>query len=187
MKKGMAKTLLKILFVCLFIFLIFWVNKFAFDNGVIKNIVSTFGYTGILFTAVISGFNVVVPVPIIAFFPFFMELGFHPIIAVLVIAFGMSVGDFFGFLIGSAGREVIKPKEGKILKRLEDMREKHSLLPLVFMFFYAAFMPIPNELVVIPLAFLGYRMWKVMTVIFLGNIIFNTIAAFGFTQAFQLF
>ena len=135
----------------------------------------------------ISGFNLLVPIPIITFFPFFLEAGFHPIITLCVIAFGMTFGDLLGFIIGDTGRDIYKPKSKKIITRLETLHDKHPALPLVFMFLYASFAPIPNELVVIPLAFLGFRMWKVMLAVFFGNIIFNALIAFGIVQAFQLF
>ena len=43
---------------------------------------------------------------------------------------------------------------------------------------YASFVPLPNELLVLPLSFFGYRLWKVFLVVLFGNFVFNTLAAF---------
>jgi len=187
MKKEHIKLIVKFVLIVLFIVFVFWVNRIAVGNGMIMNLASRFGYIGILLVSAISGFNLLVPIPIITFFPFFLEAGFHPVITLCVIAFGMTLGDLLGFLIGDTSREVYKPKSKKIIARLEALRDKHHAFPLVFMFLYASFAPIPNELVVVPLAFLGFRMWKVMLAVFFGNIIFNTLFAFSIVQAFQLF
>lgn len=98
---------------------------------------------------------------------------------VILITIGMTFGDAIGYFVGNIGRNVVKldKKEHKILNRLEKFRDKHHTLPLVIMFLYAAFAPIPNELVVVPLSFLGYRMVHVLLAVLLGNFIFNSLAA----------
>ena len=44
---------------------------------------------------------------------------------------------------------------------------------------YAAFAPIPNELVVIPMAFMRCSLAGVMTAVLCGNVIFNALMASG--------
>lgn len=185
MKKGLPRLILQIVLIALLVAAVVWFNQFAVDSDAVQDLVVRFGYVGIFFLSVASGFNLIVPVPVVAFFPFLLSAGFHPIVTVAVISFGMTTGDFLGFLIGRAGRSAVKPTSQKLIRRIEALQEKSRFLPYFFMFLYAAFSPVPNELVVIPLAFLGFRMWKVMVAVLLGNIIFNSIAAFGFTQFFS--
>jgi len=171
------------LIVCLVVCII-WANRYASEHDVVKQFVGSFGYLGLLGVSAISGFNLVIPIPVITFFPFFLEVGFHPVATVLIIAVGMSAGDLFGYLIGNAGREVMNLESNKIVQRLEKMKEKNRILPMIVLFLYASFAPAPNELIVIPMAFLGYSLRLVFTAILVGNIIFNSLAAYGILALF---
>jgi len=182
-KKYIKLAIQLVLIICL-VAIIFWANRYAAEHDVVREFVNRFGYVGLFGAAAISGFNLVIPIPVITFFPFFMEVGFHPALTVVVIAVGMSLGDLFGFLIGNAGREAIKPKPNGIIARLEKMKEKNKVLPVIVLFLYAAFAPAPNELIVIPMAFLGYSLRLVFTAILIGNIIFNSLVAFGVLAIF---
>ena len=64
------------------------------------------------------------------------------------------------------------------------MHARHRFLPLGLLFLYAAFVPLPNELLVIPMAFMRYSMAAVMTAVLFGNVIFNTMWAFGVSWIF---
>ena len=45
-------------------------------------------------------------------------------------------------------------------------------------------MPLPNEILVIPMAFMRYSMAAVMTAVLFGNVIFNTLMALGVSLIF---
>jgi membrane protein YqaA with SNARE-associated domain len=163
-----------------------YVNIHAAQNDVIRDAVERGGYPMLLALSAASGFNLAVPIPIVSFFPFLMELGFHPWWALATIAFGMTLGDLVGFLLGVAGRRALEGREIKAFQGLERLRERHAKLPLVALFLYASFAPIPNEVVVIPMALLGYPIVGVGSALFAGNIIFNglfALAGMGFFGA----
>lgn len=164
-----------------------WANLYAAEHDLVRGAAIRLGYPGILLAAAVSGFNLVVPVPIIAFFQFFVDVGFSPVLTVLVIATGMTLGDLLGYLIGHAARDVMAPRHEGLVGRLERLRERRPYLPFVVMFLYAAFAPIPNEVLVIPLAFLGYPLTAVFTAVLLGNVIFNGMVAFGVIRVFGMF
>lgn len=162
-----------------------WANIHAARNDVVRELAQELGYLGIMAAAIVSGFNLVVPVPVIAFFPFFMDVGFEPVLTVIVIAAGMTIGDLFGYLIGHATREVVQPKTRGLVARLERLRDRHPHLPYAVMFLYAAFAPIPNEVLVIPLAFLRYPVGRIFLAVLAGNLIFNSLVAFGILEIFD--
>ena len=164
-----------------------WVNLYAAEHDLVREAAVRLGYPGILLAAVVSGFNLVIPVPIIGFFPFFVEIGFHRILTVIVIAAGMTLGDLLGYLIGHAARDVMAPRRHGLIARLERLRERRPYLPFAVMFVYAALAPIPNEILVIPLAFLRYPLGAIFSAVLLGNIIFNSLAAVGVIHVFELF
>ncbi len=166
---------------------VLWVNIVGTEQEQLRAFVQRSGYLGLLVASAFSGFNLLVPVPVVAFFPLLMEAGLQPLITIVIIAVGMTLGDLVGFLIGRMGREAFQPEEGQMLRRLNTMREKHRVLPYAFLFLYASFAPVPNELVVMPMAFLRYSpAWMFMAVGF-GNMIFNGLIAAGFLQMFSVF
>ena len=161
-----------------------WVNLQAAEIDSVRETVARLGYPGLLAASVVSGFNLVFPVPVVAFFPFLVESGFEPALTLGTIALGMTGGDFLGYLIGDASRDLMGERLAGLQEKVERLHARNPLFPFVLLFVYAAFAPIPNELLVIPLAFMGYPLIAVMTVLLGGNIVFNTLAAYGVSQFF---
>ncbi|MGI9625865.1 MAG: hypothetical protein ACR2QM_03440 [Longimicrobiales bacterium] len=156
-----------------------WANLRAGELEAIRDTVARLGYPGLFGASVISGFNLVFPIPVVAFFPFLMESGFSPVPSLVTIAAGMTGGDFVGYLIGDASKDLVGDRMAGLRGRIERLHARHPVLPLCVMFLYAAFAPIPNELLVIPLAFMGYPLLAVMGAVLVGNVVFNTLAAYG--------
>jgi membrane protein YqaA with SNARE-associated domain len=171
-------ALFQFLGVVVIIVIALWLSNSAAENDMITQIVASLGYVGLFSISIVSGFNVVVPIPVILFIETFLASGLHFWGIIVVISIGMTVGDTIGYLLGSTGRRVIGlgGKENKILQKLERFRSKNKGLPLVFMFFYAAFVPAPNELIVVPLALMGYRFSHLFVSVLIGNFIFNALA-----------
>jgi len=175
----------KVAAVALAVAAIVWANQVGVENEQLLDAIARFGYPGLFVVSAISGFNVIIPIPAISLFPLLMQAGFHPVPTVLVIGAGMTVGDMVGFLLGRLGRKMVE--SGSWLRRLERIREGHRLAPYVLLFFYASFAPLPNELIVIPMALIGCRWYGVLGAALAGNLIFNALAAAGFHGFFELF
>ena len=165
-----------------------WVNLNAGEIEAVRNAAARAGYPGLFLAAAISGFNVIWPVPVALFFPFFVDAGFAPAPTLAVIAAGMTCGDLLGYLIGratrSAAREIAHGRALRFQARAEALGRRHRVLPLVLLFLYAAFVPLPNELVVIPMAFLRYSVASIVAAVFCGNAIFSALVALGATGVF---
>lgn len=169
------------------VLLVVWTNLYATEHELVRESTERFGYPGIFLASAISGFNLLVPIPVIAFFPFFMEIGFAAVPTVLVIAAGMTTGDLVGYLLGRAARDMVEPREGGVVRRLESLRVKHPRAPLLIMFLYAAFAPLPNEILVLPMAFLRYPVVGIFAAVLAGNLIFNGLLALGALELFETF
>jgi len=180
------RAALRLALVALVVALVVWANVYAADHHLVQEATRRFGYLGILLAAAASGFNLLVPIPVIAFFPFFMEVGLDPVLTVLLIAVGMTAGDLVGYLVGRTARDVMRPRENGIVRRLEGLRTRHPRLPILLMFLYAAFAPAPNEILVIPMAFLRYPLAGVFAAVLAGNLIFNGLVAAGVIQILEL-
>jgi membrane protein YqaA with SNARE-associated domain len=184
MKNSVVRFIFQAAAIVLLVVLLIWLNKWAIGSDFISNTAQRFGYPGIFLAAVISGFNLIVPIPIIGFFPFFVEIGLSPALLILTISAGMMIGDAFGYLVGKSGRDIVEVKSQKIIRRLEWIQEKYPKAPMIVLFVYASVVPLPNEVLVVPLAFLGYRLRWIILTVFFGNIIFNLMVAFGFLHLF---
>ncbi len=163
-----------------------WANLYASGHDMVREAAQRFGYPGIFVGAALSGFNLLVPIPVIAFFPFFMEIGMAAVPTVMLIAVGMTTGDLAGYLVGRTARGVVELPEGGIVRRLESLRDRHPTLPFVVMFLYAGFAPLPNELLVLPMAFLRFPVAGIFVAALAGNMIFNTMVALGVLGVFEL-
>jgi membrane protein YqaA with SNARE-associated domain len=174
----------KVIAIAIAIVAIAWLHKVGSGNTWVLSAIERFGYPGIFAVAVVSGFNVVVPIPAISFLPAIVAAGFSATIAVIVISAGMTVGDMVGFVLGRLGRKRVERPEW--LQRLERIRERHRLAPYVLLFLNAGFSPLPNEVLVIPIALIGGRWYGVFLAALTGNLIFNVLLGAGFQSIFDL-
>ena len=175
----------KVVAIAIAIAVIVWANRVAIGNERILESIARFGYVGVFIAAAISGFNLLVPIPAIALFPLIVQAGLHPVIAVAVIAAGMTTGDMLGYALGRLGRRLVE--NPRWLRWLSDKRERHRLAPYVILFVNAGFSPLPNEVFVIPMALIGCTWYGVLAAALSGNLIFNSLMAAGITTIFDLF
>lgn len=154
------------------------------QNDTVMSIVDRLGYGGIFIIALISGFNIVVPIPAVVFTPLFLEAGYSFFFVAIVMALGMTSGDLLGYMIGHVTRSVVSEHTtSRRMTRLVHWAERHGrAAPYALLFVYATFAPGPNELLVIPMAFLGYRLKYMFPIVFIGNCFFVALGAFGIIQ-----
>jgi membrane protein DedA with SNARE-associated domain len=160
--------------------------EYLLNNPDLQAQVASFGYLGVLVIAVIAGLNVILPIPAVAFTPIFTAAGLSLVGIILALTVGTLIADFIGYVFGRLSRETLATKYPAFVRRLENIHNYHRrwLLPIIFL--YAAFMPVPNEALVIPLALLGVP-WRIMMIpLFLGNLVNQSIYAYGMYTAFRL-
>lgn len=164
---------------------VFFSTRIA-DSQTIQALVSGFGYGGVFALAAASGFNILFPIPAISFIELFLAAGFSFAPLIVVISLGMSIGDSIGFLLGKVGAHIAEhvdkkthPRIQQLLNWLHAKQKQYRTLPYIILFFYVAFAPIPNEGLVIPMAFAGYKFRYMLPVIVAGNILFNITVATG--------
>ena len=182
--RGRVPLVVKVLAIAALVAFMVWVNLRAGDMEGARDAAAAAGYPGLLLASVVSGFNVVWPVPVAFFYPFFIESGFEPVPTLATIAVGMTGGDLLGYLIGSTTRDMSSYRLARFRARAEALHDRHRFLPLGLLFLYAAFVPLPNELLVIPMAYMRYSMPAVMAAVLFGNVIFNTGMALGVSWIF---
>lgn len=156
------------------------------ESEAIREFVSRFGYIGIFLVSVISGFNLAVPIPAVAFLPLFLESGLNFGWTLACIAAGVSLADLLAFYVGRFGKQAIELHQNRrMLARLQKLRARFGMHPLAALFVFICIVPLPNELLLIPLGLLGYRIVHVAPVIFIGNITFTLLYAKGLLELFK--
>lgn len=163
-----------------------WLGWLARQNDTLRTLVVEFGYGGVLIVSVISGVNLFVPIPAVAFFPLFLESGLNPVAVIITMSLGMTIADSISFFLGKAGRRALdSPSQHGWFARLDRFRQRNYWWPIGILFLFVAFAPLPNELLVIPLALLGYPLIRLMAPLLIGNIVFNTVFGTGILAIFQ--
>lgn len=163
-----------------------WFGIFVSENDVTQSLVSQYGYLGALILGIVSGFNFIVPIPAAAFVPTFRAAGESALLATMIITVGMTIGDLVGYFIGKTGRMVMLPDDHRVkIGYFDKIKERYHSAPLLLLFLFASFVPLPNELLVAPMAFLGYMIKHIFPITLAGNLVFNTIASLAFLGIFE--
>jgi membrane protein YqaA with SNARE-associated domain len=179
------KFLLGLAFIVLITTFAFWLSEAASDNTYVQDIIAHYGYLGIFLGAVVSGFNLVIPIPAVTFVPALVQSGLDYWLSILILTLGMTVADVAAYALGRAGRGVLSEAiNQKLMKRLDQLRERHRIYPFLLAFLFASLVPIPNEVLVVPLGFLRYRMFYIILALLAGNLIFNLLFSKGFIFLF---
>ena len=181
------KIVFRIVLLVAAIALVFYLARFARESEIVREIIATYGYAGIFLVSLVGGFNFIVPIPAVLLIPLFSEAGLMLWPSIFLIVVGVTIADSIAYYFGRIGRQVLAySADGKILTRLERIRFHHPLWPVAFLFLFVSLVPYPNEILLVPMGFLGYRFSRLLPVILTGNFIFNVLYAFGFSNLFGI-
>ena len=116
--------------------------------------------------------------------------GLNPIYLGLVSGTSLAIGDMFVFYLGSKGRELVKNKWDKRIKKIAKVFEKRKWLKKltpVIAYLYISFMPFPNDFLLLFLAAIEYPAKKMNGVIILGDLTFALMVAILASKGIMLF
>ena len=187
LSRKIRKSIIKLLWVAVVFVFMYWLTHLVQDNGVVRNLVLNLGYPGVLLVSLVSGFNLLIPIPAPFFIPVFVEAGLSIWVIIFFIIIGTSIADSISYVIGVVGREFAKSlKRRELFRWLDTLRNKYYWGPIVVLFFFAALVPLPNEIILMPLGFMGYKIRHVLISYVAGNIIFTTLSAFSIVNIFNI-
>ncbi len=188
LKNLIKKKIWHILALILIIAASIWIGHAVSGSIRIQEIVQKYGYLGILFAAILSGFNISVSIPIIAFLPIFLASNLNLWIIIGIIAVGTTTADAFGYLIGRTSRSLVASQSNERISRtLQKLQNRYHWAPPLALFLFASVMPFPNEVLVIPLGFLGYRLSHLLLPLLLGNAVFTIWLSLAFVDLSSAF
>lgn len=167
----------------------FSLARVASDNEVIRDAVSNYGYLGAFLISILSGFNLLVPIPVVSFMPLFIESGlsFWPVI--LVITFGITLADTLACFITLLSKHIATRASfgTEIFNKFHQFGIDYPRAPLVILFLYASFLPLPNELLLVPLTLARHPLKSMIPVVLVGNFVHQFIFSKGVLEIFNFF
>ena len=149
----------------------FWV----WMNG----LVYTYGYLGAFIACIIGNVTIIIPVPF-ALIVYAFGSVLNPLFLGIVCGVGSTIGEMSSYLVGRGGRRVIESRYGDRLDMVEKLVEKHGMLVV----FLVALLPIPDDLLLIPLGLMKYSVEKTMIAMLFGKTLICLFLAYAGAYSF---
>ena len=163
----------------------FFLADMITTNESFRSVITESGVFGAIAIAFICGLTFVVPVPPATFAPVFLEAGLSIPLVVMGFVVGTMAADTIGYVLGWVGKSYAETAHPRITKRLHECMHAHTHVVLPFAFVYFAVAPLPNELILVPLALSGYRYRTLVLPMLFGTIIHHTLLVLGYQTVFE--
>ena len=181
MKKYLKSLVTLILIIVVFIAVLITARSLS-ENPYLLETISQFGYPGVMLVAIIAGLNTFVPLPAATFTPLFTASGLSLPLIILTLALGTLIADFIGYMLGHVSRDLIITKYPKIFSFATNIQQNHQKLIIPLVALYAAFVPFPNEAILIPLALAGTKFRTLLIPLIIGNILHQAVIIYGISS-----
>lgn len=165
----------------------FFLTQYVSSDEASQKLIQEFGYLAVLVISFIAGLNLFLPVPAATFVPIFTAGGMSLPIIIILLIIGTIVSDLLSFAIGHYGKNVATSHYPKIQNWLTKQFSKHKKYLSYYIFVFAAFVPLPDEIYLIPMAIIGIRLREIILPLLLGTIVYQTLAAYGIDNIVKYF
>lgn len=145
-------------------------------------------YAILFLSALLGGTSLFIPFPYYLLTFSFGALGISPLLLGIVAASGTALGDATTYYFGRKGRVFASSRMQAFFSRmLQTLTEKYPRFIPIGAFCYASVIPLPDDLIMVPMGVIKYPFWRIMPSLFLGKIVFNTILAFAGWYGWEFF
>ncbi|MEM2914745.1 MAG: VTT domain-containing protein, partial [Candidatus Bathyarchaeia archaeon] len=150
-----------------------WLEQF---NKWLNDIAMQYGYLGLFFVSVIGASSIIIPIPytLIIFF-MGMSKKFDPLLLTISAGTGSAVGEFFGYILGYCGRAAVSEERKRKMNYILKIFSRYGAVT-IFLF---ALLPLPDDLLFIPLGIMHYSFLKAFVPAILGKTFMCFILAYG--------
>lgn len=170
----------------LLIGLALYATSYITDHPETQEIIASLGYPGVVILAILAGLNLAIPIHAATFVPLFLSAGLSLPLIIVALVIGTTIADSIGYIIGRFGRRHLINKYQKIADLSKKIHNEKRYLIVPFVLLYSAFVPFPNEAMLIPLAILGVRIQLIIIPLILGTFVHQATWAYGFSTLFDL-
>ena len=184
--KKIAHLTIILLIITLLLSLSIYLTKYVANDLAAQLFVQDFGYIGVLLISFIAGLNLFIPVPAATFIPIFTAGGISLLTAIPLLIIGTMTANLLSYVVGRLGNQFTRLHYPRIQQKIFRLYfERRELLPYL-VFCFAAFIPVPDEVYLIPLGIIGVKLREFIVPLFLGTVFFQTMTALGFQNIFQI-
>ncbi len=183
-KKEVVKKTFLYLFILVFI--VWNVALFFIDKELADSLLQNNNHAYLIFfvIATTTGLSIFAAGTFYATLIHFTQIGLDPLILGILGGLGTSVGDFMYFYFARQARDFSNIKKSKTYKKIsqyvsKDLCKESCYRVYTFVFLFAAFIPIPNDILMVALGFLNYKYSRIIPLVILGNVTLITLIAFG--------
>ncbi|MEM2111500.1 MAG: VTT domain-containing protein [Candidatus Bathyarchaeia archaeon] len=150
-----------------------WLEQF---NKWLNDIAMQYGYLGLFFVSVIGASSIIIPIPytLIIFF-MGMSKKFDPLLLTISAGTGSAVGEFFGYILGYCGRAAVSEERKRKMNYILKIFSRYGAVT-IFLF---ALLPLPDDLLFIPLGIMHYSFLKAFLPCLLGKLLMSLILSFS--------
>jgi len=127
-------------------------------------LVTVYGYLGAFVVCILGNFSIFIPIPFtLIVYAFGSTL--NPLLLGLVSGLGSTLGEMVSYLLGWGGRKMIESKYGARLDAVKKLIGRYGALSI----FLIALLPVPDDLLLIPLGMMKYDIKKTFIAMLLGK------------------
>ena len=150
----------------------FWIWMDAFAK--------TYGYVGAFVVSIIGNVTIFFPVPY-AIVIYALGMSLDPILLGISCGLGSTIGEFSSYFLGRGGRKLIEKRYGKRLESAKLLVQRFGMLAI----FAFAVLPIPDDLIMIPMGMMEYSMKKLFAAMLAGKTILGLTLAYAGRYSFS--
>ncbi len=163
----------------------FLIADYVQTNELAQDLLMRYGPLGAMIVAFIAGLNLIVPVPAATFVPIFTAAGLSVVTIIILFIIGTTLADLLAYVLGRMGKNFLRDRYPEAHSKVEDIyKNKVRFLPY-FVFFWASFVPLPNEAILIPLGLLGVKMRAFIIPLLLGTTLYISLFTLGTSTVFE--
>lgn len=141
-----------------------------------QNFSIQYGYFGVFLMSLLGSMSIFFPIPYTVILFTLGYVGtFNPLLIALASSIGSTVGEFSGYMLGLGGRKVISEESKRKMDFLLKVFGKFGPVA-IFLF---ALLPLPDDLLFIPLGVMRYNLLKAFIPAFIGKFCMSLIIVYS--------
>lgn len=144
------------------------------------DLVTVYGYLGAFMVCTVGNISIFIPIPFALIVYAFGSM-LNPLLLGLVGGLGSAIGEMVSYFLGRGGRKMIERRYGSRLDAVEKLIYRYGALA-VFIF---ALLPLPDDLLLIPLGMMKFDIKKTFIAMLLGKTLMCIFLAYSGAFSFN--
>lgn len=141
-----------------------------------KNFSMQYGYFGVFLVSLLGSMSIFFPIPYtVILFTMGYTGTFNPLLVAFASGIGSAVGEFSGYMLGLGGRKIISEKSKRKMDFFLKIFGKFGPAT-IFLF---ALLPLPDDLIFIPLGVMRYNFLKAFIPTLIGKLCMSLIIVYS--------